>query len=79
SFTPRLVANAAVNFLQETTTAPGVENFNQSIFDTFLGLDYVLTRDMSLNFSYSLTSVTSNRPNTDYYRNRVFFGASYQF
>ncbi len=79
SFTPRLISNVSLNFIRERTSAPGIQDFDQRIFDSFLGLDYVLTRDMTLNFSYSFTNVTSNRPNTDYYRNRVFFGAEYQF
>ena len=47
--------------------------------DATLGIDYQMTKDLSLNASYTFTLLNSNIENTSYYRNRVSVGGTYAF
>jgi len=51
----------------------------QDTIDTSLGLYYTLDRHWSLNLTYSYTMVLGPVSTADYYRQRVFLGAAYQF
>ncbi|HSI12049.1 MAG TPA: outer membrane beta-barrel protein [Chthoniobacter sp.] len=51
----------------------------QDTLDTSLGFYYTLDRHWSLNLTYSYTMVSGPATTFDYYRQRLFLGASYQF
>jgi hypothetical protein len=48
-------------------------------FDARLGASFLLTRTLALNFAYTYTQVISDLDFADYYRNRVFIGATMAF
>jgi hypothetical protein len=52
----------------------------QDTIDTSIGFYYTLDRHWSLNLTYSYTMMDiTPQASTDYFRQRVFLGASYQF
>jgi hypothetical protein len=80
AFTPRIRGSAAVNLIHELTTNDKTNtDLAQDTFDATLGLDYQMTRDLSLNASYTFTLVNSNVDLASYYRSRISVGASYAF
>jgi opacity protein-like surface antigen len=79
-FSPRLRGTLAANVLhQVATTEAGDNDTTRSTFDTSLGMEYSLTRDWSFNFTYSFTTVFGEPNDSDYFRNRLFLGANYEF
>ena len=79
-FSPRLVATAGVNYLHEVTTIEGVsEESVRDTIDATVRLDYSVTRDLSLNAYYSVTTQATSFGVNDFYRNRVFVGGEYRF
>jgi opacity protein-like surface antigen len=80
AFSARLRGSAGVTFLHRTTTDERSDfESTEDTFDLNLGAEYTLSRRWSLNASYSFTTVISSEEFTDYYRNRLFFGAEYSF
>lgn len=51
----------------------------QDTVDASLGFYYTLDRHWSLNLTYSYTMVMGPESTFDYYRQRIFLGAAYQF
>ncbi|MEP6673140.1 MAG: hypothetical protein ABJF10_28580, partial [Chthoniobacter sp.] len=51
----------------------------QDTIDASLGLYYTLDRHWTLNLTYSYTMQMGPESTFDYYRQRVFLGAAYQF
>jgi hypothetical protein len=60
-------------------TQSGSTDTVQDTVDTSLGFYYTLDRHWSLNLTYSYTMVVGPVSTADYYRQRVFLGAAYQF
>lgn len=80
SFTPRLRGTLGANFVRQTTTttvtdAEGITN----TVDSAIGFEYNLNRHWTLNANYSYTTGFGSVEASDYYRNRVFVGAEYDF
>jgi hypothetical protein len=63
--------NSLASTFNETTV--------QDTIDASLGFYYTLSRHWSFNLSYTYTMVVGPQTTDDYYRQRVFLGASYQF
>lgn len=51
----------------------------QDTIDTSLGFYYTLDRHWSLNLTYTYTTALGPDSTSDYYRQRIFLGAAYQF
>jgi hypothetical protein len=51
----------------------------QDTIDATLSFQYILSRHWSLNLSYSYTMLLAPEDTGDYYRQRLFLGAEYQF
>ncbi len=80
AFSARLSAVANVNFLHQQTTTVGSDlTSTTDTFDTTLRLQYSVTRDFSVNASYTYTDLTTSLGFQDYYRNRFFIGGQYTF
>lgn len=66
-----------------TGTTPGTHNVTiettDDTIDTSLGFYYTLDRHWSLNLTYTYTMFMGAESTTDYYRQRIFLGAAYQF
>ena len=68
-----------------TTTGTSTGTHNATIettedtLDTSLGFYYTLDRHWSLNMTYSYTMFMGAESTLDYYRQRIFVGAAYQF
>lgn len=80
SFTPRLNARASFFTVYRTTTNP-IVNFDQTdiTIEASLGLQYRVTRQVTLNGDYSFTQADTDEEFTNYVRNRLFFGVEYDF
>ncbi len=78
AFSARLSSDVAINLLDENSSAAGLKTHSDTI-DANLRMDYRVTRDFSLNASYSYTQVVSAESLGGYYRNRLFIGAQYNF
>jgi len=61
-----------------STSSLTVEDIQDTI-DATLGLYYTLDRHWSFNLSYTYTTVMGPVSTADYYHQRLFLGASYQF
>jgi hypothetical protein len=79
-FTSRFRGAVSATFVHEISEndVAGTK-FAQDTFDSSLSFDYRLTRRFSLNANYNFTMTNSNTGISDFYRNRVFFGGSYEF
>jgi hypothetical protein len=54
-------------------------NYSQTTFSFSTGIEYLLTRRLTLNANWTLVDVFSSTKVADYYRNQIFFGADYSF
>ena len=90
SFSPRLHGSLGVNYVRQTTTStplavapakgtlPQVETSINTV-DSTIGFDYNVTRNWTLNANYSYTREAGSIAQREYYRNRIFVGAAYDF
>lgn len=92
-FTPRLQGSLSLYALRsETSTTAGISSADdgsqtgtittetvQDTIDASLSLYYMLSRRWALTLNYSYTMVFGDEESQDYYRQRVFLGAQYQF
>ena len=84
SFSPRLRGTLGANVVRQTTTtsatstAAETERVNNTV-DCAIGFEYNLSRHWTLNTNYSYTTGFGSVAASDYYRNRVFVGAEYDF
>jgi hypothetical protein len=62
-----------------SSTSPFTDESIQDTVDTTLGFYYTLDRHWTFNLTYSYTTVIGPESTFDYFRQRVFLGASYQF
>ncbi len=88
AFSPRLSGAAGINYLHDTSSSsssnPGGTGQNSletvtNTYDANLQLNYLVTRNFSLNANYSFTTLLSEEGVRDYYRSRIFFGGAYSF
>jgi hypothetical protein len=80
AFSPRFSVSAGVNYLHETTTDEAAQTEStQDTFDASLTSRYLVTRRLSLNATYSFTTVATSTGSSDFYRNRLFIGGEYTF
>jgi hypothetical protein len=80
AFSPRLSAVASINYLHEIRTDRATNfELTQDTFDSTLRVNYAVTRRLSLNSSYTFTTLSTSEGFADYYRNRFFFGGEYTF
>lgn len=81
AFSPRLSGGASANYLHNTTSTIGADTTEDvtNTYDLNLQLNYLVTRDFSLNANYSFTTLISEQGFRDYYRSRFFLGGSYTF
>ena len=90
SFSPRLHGTLGVNYVRQTTTTtplavapatgtlPEVETAINTV-DSTIGFEYNVTRNWTLNANYSYTREAGSNALREYYRNRIFVGAAYDF
>ena len=90
SFSPRLRGTLGANFVRQTTTTtplapppgtgtlPEVESTINTV-DSTIGFEYNLNRNWTLNANYSYAREFGTNSLRDYYRNRIFVGAEYDF
>ena len=80
-FSPRLVSNIGISYNRTSTSA--ISGDSMSLIDNQIqgnaGLQYVMTRTLSLNLNYTYTQIISNQKGADYRRNQVFLGGTYSF
>ena len=88
SFSPRLRGTLGFVYVRQTTTTlpvstdagtlPEVSSTNNTV-DSTIGFEFNLNRNWTLNANYSYTQAFGTVSFQDYYRNRVFVGAAYDF
>ena len=76
---PDAVATTSTISTASTKTHSVTSDSVQDTVDASLGFYYTLDRHWSLNLTYSYTMVVGPESTFDYYRQRVFLGAAYQF
>jgi hypothetical protein len=81
SFTPRLRGTLGVNLLRERNKViNGSSDATVRLtFDSTAVLEYTINQHFSVNLTYSLTDLASDRENESYYRNRIYLGGDYLF
>lgn len=80
AFSSRLRGSAGLTYVHRTTTFEASDlDFTEQTFDVNVGLEYALSKRMSLNASYVFTTTISDSEVNDYYRNRIFLGMQYNF
>lgn len=90
SFSPRLRGSVGVNYVRQTSTstplavppateAPPEVSTTINTLDSTIGFEYNLSRYWTLNANYSYSREFGTNAFRDYYRNRVFVGAEYDF
>lgn len=80
SFSPRLRGTLGSNVVRQTTTreSTNTESITNTV-DSLIGFEYTLDRHWTLNANYSYVRGFGSVSATDYYRNRIFVGAEYDF
>ena len=90
SFSPRLRGSVGLNYVRQTTTStplavppatgtlPEVSSAFNTV-DSTIGFEYNLNRDWTLNTNYSYSREFGTNSLRNYYRNRIFVGAEYDF
>jgi opacity protein-like surface antigen len=80
SFSPRLRGTASSNYVRRSTKdkAANVTTTDNTV-DFSLGAEYTLTKQWTLNANYNYTTAFGSVSLSDYYRNRLFLGAEYEF
>ncbi len=78
TFSPRLQGSLGVNYVH-TTTETSLVDIAQDTIDSNLSLSYALTRRWSLSLNYTYTTLLMDDELQNYYRQRVFLGASFGF
>ncbi len=79
AFSPRLSGSVGINYLHDTVSGQNMQDDITSTYDANFQLNYLVTRQFSLNANYSFTTLISEQGFRDYYRNRFFFGGAYTF
>lgn len=69
----------AYNHVNTDALSGGGDVTTQQQLQGNFGLQYVVSRTISLNANYTYTQLISNTPGTDYRRNQIFLGANYSF
>jgi hypothetical protein len=69
----------STNGTETTVTHHATIETTEDTLDTSLGFYYTLDRHWTLNMTYSYTMFMGAASTLDYYRQRVFLGAAYQF
>lgn len=64
---------------QKPRTETVVTELSQDTLDASLAFQYILSRRWTLSLSYNYTMAMGPEETNDYYRQRVFLGAEYQF
>jgi len=81
SFSPRFRGTLGANLVRQTTTTLGdteTESVENTV-DSTIGFEYNLDRHWTLNANYSYITSFGTFSRSDYYRNRLFVGAEYDF
>ncbi|MCE9611059.1 MAG: outer membrane beta-barrel protein [Chthoniobacter sp.] len=80
SFSPRLRGTLGSNVVRQTTTSDvtDIETVTNTV-DSTIGFEYTLDRRWTLNANYSYVREFGSNSARDYYRNRIFVGAEYDF
>lgn len=80
AFSPRFRGNMGISYTKQTFDTPGVELANNTTYiDGNLGLQYVVNRNFVLGMRYSYSQQITTQEVQDYYRNRLFFTASFEY
>lgn len=80
SITPRITANFSVFYLYNYYSQRRViRTFNDNNIQATLGLNYQINRVFSVSAGYRYTTVISDSPAREYYRNVVFAGVNATF
>jgi hypothetical protein len=80
AFSARLKATGGVSAGHTITTDNLTDqSTNVNVFSIDAGMEYMLTRNMTLTGSYTFTGLISSAPSADYIRNQIFFGLRYSF
>lgn len=80
SFSPRFRGTLGVNVVRQTTTSnlTDLETVADTV-DSTIGFEYNLNRHWTLNANYTYITQFGTFSAADYYRNRLFVGAEYDF
>ncbi len=82
AFTPRLSLSASVTGVTRNTTfqnSSGQSDQSEQTIDASIGLEYHVTRQLTLNATYSFTKIITSTGDRDYDRSRIFIGGEYEF
>lgn len=83
SFSPRLRGTLGANLVRQTTTststASAASETVSNTVDSTIGFEYNVNRHWTLNTNYSYTREFGSVSARNYYRNRIFVGAEYDF
>ena len=80
SFSPRLRGTLGANVVRQTTTTDETDSETvRNTIDSTIGFEYNVSRHWTLNANYSYTRDFGSVSASDYYRNRIFVGAEYDF
>lgn len=80
-FTPRISASGGVTYTHEKLTDVFNSSWvdNQDLISCNLGVQYILTRKITIFANYRRSQLISDVPFTDYSRNEYYMGATYHF
>jgi len=80
AFSPRLRGNMGFSYTKQTSTTEGVVVDNSTTYlDGNMGLQYIVNRKFVLGMRYSYSQQITTQEVQDYYRNRLFFTASFEY
>jgi Putative beta-barrel porin 2 len=80
SFSPRFRGTLGVNVVRQTTTSDLLNTeLVENTVDSNIGFEYNLNRHWTLNANYTYITQFGSNPFAEYYRNRLFVGAGYDF
>jgi hypothetical protein len=74
--TAMLTGNARVQYQMSTFNGGLYDGQNDNFFDASLGLSYRFNQYLSGDVGYSFTSLSSDIPDRDYERNRIYLGVT---
>ena len=79
NFTPRLSLSAGITGVSRNTTSPNASDISDQTIDANIGLIYHLTRQLTLDATFSFTKIVTTTGDRDYDRSRIFIGGQYEF
>ncbi len=79
NFTPRLSLSAGITGVSRNTSVTGGSSQSEQTIDANIAIEYHLSRQLTLNTTFSFTKIITTSGELDYDRSRIFIGGEYEF